>query len=75
MSVTDGKWLAGNKLSCYFALSNPTNQFYAIKTYFIDDSLYQKLLILVQICWKYLRIAQFFRHNVDKYLLFTTFLY
>ena len=24
----------------------------------LDDSLYQKLLILVQICWKYLRISQ-----------------
>jgi len=60
-------WLAGNKLSWYPVLLYLIIQFCAIKCRFIDDYLYQKLLILVQICWKYLRISQgsgFFRHSV-----------
>ena len=57
-SVTDGKWLAGNKLSWYPVLLHLTIQLCAKKRWFIDDYLYQKLLILVQICWKYLRISQ-----------------
>jgi len=28
------------------------------RSIFIDDSLYQKLLILVQLCWRYLKISQ-----------------
>ena len=68
-SVTDGKWLAGNKLSWYHVLLHLTIQFCTIQRRFTDDYLYQKLLILVQICWKYLRILQgsgFFRHSVDR---------
>jgi len=64
---TDGKWLAGNKISWYPVLLHLTIQFCAIKRRFTVDYLYQKLLILVQICWKYLRISQgsgFFRHSV-----------
>ena len=38
------------------------------RSIFIGDSLYQKLLILVQLCWRYLKISQmsgFLRHSVD----------
>ena len=28
------------------------------RSIFIDDSLYQNLLILVQLCWRYLKISQ-----------------
>ena len=71
-SVTDGKWLAGNKLSWYPVLLNLTIQFCSIKRRFIDDYLYQKLLILVQLCWKYFRISQgsgFLRHSVQAFKL------
>jgi len=57
-SVTDGKCLAGNKLSWYPVLLHLTIEFCTIQRRFTDDYLYQKLLILVQICWKYLRILQ-----------------
>jgi len=42
------------------------------RSIFIGDSLYQKLLILVQLCWRYLKISQvsgFFRHIVHLQLL------
>jgi len=37
---------------------------------FIDDSLYQKLLILVQLCWRYLKISHvsgFLRHSIRQW--------
>ena len=51
------KWLTGNKLSWYPVLLYLTIQFCTIQRRFTVDYLYQKLLILVQICWKYLRIS------------------
>jgi len=35
---------------------------------FIDDSLYQKLLTLVQVCWRYLKISQVFLRRCVGYV-------
>ena len=60
-------WLPVENLSWFSVFTTYCKMVSVSRSIFIGDSLYQKILILVQLCWRYLKISQvsgFFRHSV-----------
>jgi len=60
-------WLPVENLSWFSVFATYCKIVSNSRSIFTDDSLYQKLLILVQLCWRYLKIFQvfgFLRHSV-----------
>ena len=66
-------WLPVANLSWFSVFITYCKMVSVSRSIFIGDSLYQKLLILVQLCWRYLKISQvsgFFRHSVNHLLTY-----